>query len=118
MLQESEDSWHNPKVLLILALIFLCGAGVGSAFTQYVVHARIARTKTVASKLKDLKTALKLTPEQEQIVEKELDDYAKYYQNIEEERVSVTEHGKERILSVLDPTQKKLFIEMFDQVSR
>jgi septal ring factor EnvC (AmiA/AmiB activator) len=116
MLREDEASWHNPKVLLILALIFMCGLGAGSAVTQYVVHSKIARSKSMASRLKDLKTSLILTPDQEQIVNKELDDYAKYYQNIEEERISVAEHGKQKILQVLNPEQKKRFNEMFDQL--
>ena len=45
--------------------------------------------------------------------QQELDDYAKYYQNIEEERQDVAEHGRRRILSVLNPEQQKLFRAMF-----
>jgi hypothetical protein len=47
-----------------------------------------------------------------------LDDYGKYYQNIEDEREDVAEHGKQRILSVLDERQKKRFNEIFGQVRR
>jgi DNA-binding MarR family transcriptional regulator len=63
--------------------------------------------------LAELKDRLHLTPEQQRIVAKELDDYVKYYQNIEEEREDVAEHGKARILSILTPEQKKQFLEMF-----
>ena len=60
-----------------------------------------------------LKAELNLTPDQERFVTKELDDYAKYYQNIEEEREDVAEHGKRRILEVLNPEQRKRFLELF-----
>ena len=59
-----------------------------------------------------LKTELQLTPEQNATVMKVLDDYGKYYQNIEDEREDVAEHGKERILSVLDAQQKRRFLEL------
>ena len=38
---------------------------------------------------------------------------AKYYQNIEEQREDVAEHGKQRILDVLDEQTKEAFQEMF-----
>jgi spore maturation protein CgeB len=63
--------------------------------------------------LSHLKAELKLTPDQDRVVTKVLDDYAKYYQNIEDEREDVAEHGKQRILDVLKPEQRKKFIQMF-----
>jgi len=60
-----------------------------------------------------LKSQLGLTPAQERIVTKVLDDYAKYYQNIEDERDDVAEHGKQRILDALSPEQQKKFTRMF-----
>lgn len=60
-----------------------------------------------------LKAVLQLTPEQEKTVLKELDDYAKYYQNIEDQREDVAEHGKRRILDALTPGQRKKFNEIF-----
>ena len=47
-----------------------------------------------------IEAQLNLTPVQEQTILAVLDDYAKYYQNIEEEREDVAEHGKRRILAV------------------
>ncbi len=38
-----------------------------------------------------------------------LDDYGKFYQNIEDEREDVAEDGKKRILEVLTPDQRRLF---------
>ena len=68
--------------------------------------------------LQRLKQTLNLSPEQERIVTKELDDYAKYYQNIEEEREDVAYHGREHILSVLNDDQKREFNTIFGQPSR
>lgn len=65
--------------------------------------------------LNKLKAELDLTPAQERIVAKELDDYAKYYQNIEDEREDVAEHGKQRIFDVLTPAQRKKFSQIFGQ---
>jgi hypothetical protein len=62
-----------------------------------------------------LKAELNLTPDQERVVTKVLDDYAKYYQNIEDERDDVAEHGKQRILDVLRPEQQKKFTKIFRQ---
>jgi hypothetical protein len=116
MRQDDDASWSNPKILLVLALIFLCGTAVGSAVTQRVIHSRITRSKSMEVQLKDLKSALGLSPEQQQIVNKELDDYAKYYQNIEEERANVARFGKERIFKVLTPEQQKRFNDIFEHL--
>jgi hypothetical protein len=118
MLRHSDASWSNPKVLTVLAVIFLCGAAVGSAITSGFLHTRMwpdrqatmERARRVG--VQHLKSELSLTPEQEQTVMKVLDDYGKYYQNIEDEREDVAEHGKQRILSVLNPDQKKRFLDL------
>ena len=63
--------------------------------------------------LAHLKAELNLTPEQARVVTIVLDDYAKYYQNIEDERDDVAEHGKQRILDTLNPEQQKKFLQIF-----
>jgi hypothetical protein len=63
--------------------------------------------------LSRLKTTLNLTPAQEVTITEVLDDYSKYYQNIEDQREDVAEHGKQRILDVLDERQKNRFKEIF-----
>jgi hypothetical protein len=116
MLQSDEASWSNPKVLVTLVVIFLCGAAFGSVLTRSYIHKRIDEKRSVAMSLQNLKTELRLTPDQEKIVTRELDDYAKYYQNIEEQREDVAAVGKKRIFDVLTPEQKKRFNELFDQL--
>jgi hypothetical protein len=126
MLREGDARWSNPKVLLIFTVIFLCGAAFGAAITRSYLHARMfaplpeQRVMEAARRvgLERLKAELNLTPAQEVTVTEVLDDYGKYYQNIEDEREDVAEHGKQRILSVLDERQKKRFNEIFGQVRR
>lgn len=113
-----EDSWANPKVLVIFAVIFLCGVAFGSLGTFTYVHRSFPRPPArphfgmdAAQHIgvKGLVEVLNLTAEQQRTVMKELDDYAKYYQNIEEERDDVAAHGRQRILNVLTDEQKKKF---------
>lgn len=110
-------SWSHPQVLSILSVVFLLGIAVGVAATHaYLHHRMMHKPATLAVRLNELKSGLSLTPEQENVVTKELDDYAKYYQNIEEERLDVAQHGRQRILNVLTPQQQKRFVEMFDKL--
>ena len=106
-LDDENASWRSPKILTILLIVFVCGIAFGSAGTRYILHARSSPT------FLDLKVKLGLSPDQEETVRKELDDYAKYYQNIEEERGDVAEHGRRRIYLVLTPEQRKRFDDFF-----
>ena len=126
MLRKTDASWSNPKVLAILSVIFLCGAAFGSAVTRGYIHGRMANRLPASHAmetarrvgLKDLKQRLNLTVSQEQTVNKVLDDYGKFYQNIEDEREDVADYGRRRILNVLNPDQKKQFDEIFGNKSR
>ncbi|MFL6463270.1 MAG: hypothetical protein ACJ73N_02530 [Bryobacteraceae bacterium] len=118
MLQSDEASWSNPKVLVTFLVIFLCGAAFGSVLTRSYIHKRIDEKRPIAITLQNLKAELRLTPDQEKIITKELDDYVKYYQNIQEEREDVAAVGKRRIFDVLTPEQKKRFNKIFDQLPR
>ena len=118
MLQSDEASWSNPKVLVTLVVIFLCGAAFGSVLTRSYIHKGMGEKHPIAITLQNLKAQLRLTPDQEKVITKELDDYVKYYQNIQEEREDVAAVGKRRIFDVLTPEQKKRFNEIFDQLPR
>jgi len=125
MLRNQKAGWSNPKVLSVLAIIFLCGAAVGSAVTRsylhsHMYHPRSDRAIEMARQvgLQRLKVALNLNSEQEHTVTAVLDDYGKYYQNIEDEREDVAELGKQRILAVLTPDQKKRFKQIFETASQ
>lgn len=109
-------------MLAILSVIFLCGAAFGSAITRNYLHARMFSPHQYQGLeaaqhygLSHLREELNLTPEQERIVTRVLDDYAKYYQNIEDERDDVADHGKQRIMDILTPEQQKKFSKIFGQ---
>jgi hypothetical protein len=120
MLRHGDVTWSNPKVLTTLALIFLCGAAIGSAITRGYIRSHLAmpaRTPPAIEQarhvgLADLRQKLNLTPAQEKVITKILDDYGKFYQNIEDEREDVAAVGKERILEALTPEQRRLFNEL------
>ena len=126
MLRHGNASWSNPRVLSTLAVIFLCGTAFGAAITRAYIHSRwtaqaasppaIERARHVG--LGNLKTRLNLTPAQEQEITKILDDYGKFYQNIEDEREDVAEYGKRRILNALTPEQRVRFNEMIAPYAR
>jgi hypothetical protein len=120
MLREDEDGWSNPKVLTIFALIFLCGLAAGAAITRSYLHSRMSGAGVTATMeaarhygVTRMKTELNLTPDQEKTIMQVLDDYGKYYQNIEDEREDVAEHGRRRILDTLTPDQQTRFNRIF-----
>jgi hypothetical protein len=120
MLSEDDDGWSNPKVLTIFALIFLCGLAAGAAITRSYLHSRMQGIGVTATMdaarhygVARMKSDLKLTPQQEKTIMQVLDDYGKYYQNIEDEREDVAEHGRRRILDVLTPDQQERFNRIF-----
>ncbi len=119
MFSKDEEGWSNPKILAILAVVFLCGAAFGAAgMRQYLHHwmpSQGGREFVYQGKrlgLEQLKTELHLRPEQALRVELMLDDFGKYYQNIEDQRSEVAAMGKAKILDVLDDQQKQRFEQM------
>ncbi len=60
-----------------------------------------------------LATKLHLSAAQKKAVTIQLDEYAKYYQNIEEERSDVAQHGIHAIMECLNEDQRKQFAKMF-----
>jgi hypothetical protein len=119
MIRREETGWSNPKILTIFVLIFVCGAAFGAAGAREFLHWRMDHFTTVASAatpmstLDELSLQLHLTPDQRQVVMQVLDEYAKYYENLETDRQNVAEHGKRQILAALKPEQQKLFLRSF-----
>lgn len=116
MATSGDTGWSNPRILTLFILVFVSGMAIGAAGTRAFLHRRMmpqpVQQPPVAS-VKVLREQLQLTPNQERVIKLTLDDYAKYYDNIEMERQSVAEHGKQQILSVLNPDQQKRFLALF-----
>jgi Spy/CpxP family protein refolding chaperone len=124
MLRHADVTWSNPKVLATLAVIFLCGAAVGAAVTRGVIHSHMPPARSAPTieqarhlGLGTLKAKLNLSPTQEQVITKILDDYAKFYQNIEDEREDVASVGKQRILETLTPEQRQRFNDLLSSAA-
>ena len=84
--------------------------------TREVMHHRMARANNPPKVgLNELKKQLHLTADQVRVVEHELDDYAKYYQNIEDDRQDVAAHGKTVIERILTPEQRRTFLGILAQ---
>lgn len=121
MLRHSDATWSNPKVLSTLGVVFLCGAALGCALTRSYLHAwrpvPVAIPVTVERVRHDgvsnLRERLLLTPEQEKKITEILDEYGKFYQNIDNERQDVAEAGRRSILEVLTPEQRAKFNQLF-----
>jgi hypothetical protein len=125
MLRRDEAGWANAKVIVILAVVFLAGSVFGAAAMRQYLHTRLnlpAAHDFVYHGQRvgfdNLKTALALTPDQEETVKQVLDDFAKYYQNLEEQREDVTEAGKRKIFAILTPDQKRRFNGLFHEPAR
>jgi hypothetical protein len=104
----------------VLAVVFLCGVAVGAAVTRTYLHARLATEPEQHAieqarrfGLQHLTTELNLTPNQERAITRVLDDYGKYYENLEDQRDDVAKMGRQRILDILTDKQKDRFNKIF-----
>ncbi len=120
---DSKPSWHNPRILSLLLLVFLGGVACGVYAMRYTV-ARTALRPSVSWRdggrgrtMAHLKDDLKLTPEQAQQIETLLDDLAKYYDNLQAQMDDFRQDGKERIKKILTPEQQKKFDKILSEVS-
>lgn len=116
--------WRNPKVLGLLALVFLCGGICGSILTRAVVAPKqkpAPLSEANTSQIRErLKNELQLTPEQQERINSILEDYSKFYGSLHEQfseiqmqMDDVRASGKARIMNVLDESQKRKFEQMF-----
>jgi hypothetical protein len=121
-----KPAWRNPQLLLVLALIFLCGAiagaiAMGTAFHHWPGSLRPAPSWREGGKeisLLRFKKELNLTPAQTEELELVLDDFMKYYQMLQSQMDDVRAMGKTRILRVLDDQQKRKFEKMLSEMQQ
>jgi hypothetical protein len=119
-MRNSDDSgWWNPRVLAILAIVFFCGTAFGAAAMRVYLHRVMVSPNGPQLVynghrvfLSQLDKELNLRPEQKLQIELILDDFAKYYQNLEEQRQEVAEHGKQKIMELLDDPQRARFEQL------
>lgn len=124
MVGEGRASWSNPKVLTTLLLVFLAGAFAGALSMRVGLHDRLhATTGGFAKANKQVlfercKKELNLSPEQAQEMSSILDDYAVYYQSLQDQLAEVRATGKARIMSLLNEEQKSKFDRMLNEMQK
>jgi Spy/CpxP family protein refolding chaperone len=120
---DPKPTWHNPRILSLLLLVFLVGVACGGFATQYAIsHAAIRpsvawRDGGRALTMAHLKHDLNLTPDQAQKIETLLEDLAKYYDNVQAQMDDFRQDGKERIKKILTPEQQKKFDKILNEMS-
>lgn len=126
MTAPAKPVWKNPLLLLVLAMIFLCGAiagavAMGAAFHRWPMASKLAPSWREGGKeisLQRFKKELNLTPAQTEELELVLDDFMKYYQMLQSQMDEVRAMGKTRIQRVLDEEQKRKFEKMLNEMQQ
>lgn len=120
---DPKPTWHNPRILSLLLLVFLGGLGCGIFATRYaVLHAAFHPSVSFrdggrANTMAHLKKDLNLTPDQAQQIETLLEDLAKYYDNVQAQMDDFRQDGKNRIKKILTPEQQKKFDKILNEMS-
>ncbi len=115
-------SWRHPKVLLVVGSIFFCGSIAGAVAMQYGLHTLLHKPMpywTEGGKqisVQKFKRELALTEEQAVQIESILDDFVMYYQTLQSQMDEVRASGKDRILGMLDPEQRRKFEKMLGEM--
>ena len=99
-------SWQDRRVLFTLLLVFLAGALAGALVMRTVIHDRIHGRELSYDRLQH---DLNLTPKQAESIKMILDDFVKFNQDLQTQIEDTRATGKNRIMSILDPAQKKKF---------
>jgi len=122
---DARASWSNPKVLTTLLLVFLAGFFTGAFGMRFGMHEWLHRSNSSgfskANKdvlLDKCKKELNLTPEQAREMAGILDDYAVYYQSLQDQLADMRATGKSRIMQLLNDDQKGKFEHMLTEMQR
>src|SRR5579871_3080119 len=124
MLAADRNSWQNPRILALLLLILLCGALAGALAMRSSVHAKLHQNSagywkdrsTELFSYSKLKTELNLTAEQSERLKTILDDFVKYHEDLDNQIEDVRATGKNRIVQMLTPDQRKKFEALCKQL--
>ena len=119
-----QASWQNPRIVLLLSLVFLCGA-VSGALVFRLAFAPPSSAKVgpyywkeggKEISLQRFKKELNLAPSQADEIEGVLDDFVMYYQMLQSQMEEVRSDGKSRIFQALNSEQRQKFERMLDEM--
>jgi Spy/CpxP family protein refolding chaperone len=122
MFASDQPTWQNPRILTTLVLVFLAGAMAGAIGMRAGLHEELHRNAVYWKGEKadfsydQLQRELKLTPDQSQRLKTILDDFVKYHEDLETQIEDVRATGRNRILQMLTPEQRKRFEQLSDQL--
>jgi Spy/CpxP family protein refolding chaperone len=123
MFASDQPTWQNPRILTTLVLVFLTGAMAGAIGMQFGLHRKLHdnavywRGDKAEFSYDRLKTELNLTPEQSARLKTILDDFVKYHEDLEAQIEDVRATGRNRIVQILTPDQRKRFEQLSGQLS-
>ena len=122
MLASDQPTWQNPRILTTLVLVFLTGAMVGAIGMREGLHEKLHRSAAywrgdkAEFSYDRLKTELNLTPDQSGRLKTILDDFVKYHEDLETQIEDVRATGRNRIVQILTPDQRKRFEQLSNQL--
>jgi hypothetical protein len=123
MTSAQSPGWQNPRILLTLLVVFLCGASAGMVVMAMGAHRWMHASSQPAWKesgkevsLQRFKKELSLTPSQTEQLETILDDFFTYYHTLQAQLDDVRASGKQRILRILDDGQKRKFEKIMSEM--
>jgi Spy/CpxP family protein refolding chaperone len=121
MFASDQPTWQNPRILSTLILVFLTGAMAGAIGMQFGLHQKLRDNARYWSDKKEfsydqLKRDLNLTPDQSERMKTVLDDFVKYHDDLEAQIEDVRATGRNRILQILTPEQRKRFEHLSGQL--
>jgi Spy/CpxP family protein refolding chaperone len=118
MFASDPPGWQNPRILTTLVLVFLTGAMAGAIGMRAGLHEQLHRNAVYWKGEKadfsydQLRKELDLTPDQSQRLKTILDDFVKYHDDLEAQIEDVRATGRNRIVQILTPEQRKKFEEL------
>src|SRR6516162_5842686 len=105
MLSAARPTWSNPRILSILALVFLAGVFTGGVAMKYGLHQTMHRESGFGKANKEellsrCKRELSLSDDQTRQVAQIIDSTASYYQTLQDQLSDVKVDSLSRIRAI------------------
>jgi Spy/CpxP family protein refolding chaperone len=122
MFASDQPTWQNPRILTLLVLVFLTGAMAGAIGMRAGLHEKLHQSAVYWKGDKadfsydELKKDLNLTPDQSDRLKTILDDFVKYHEDLQAQIEDVRATGRNRIVQILTPEQRRRFEQLSDRL--